>query len=253
MVLQPITAIFEKLIKHHRCPVGTVHLVAVIEERVGPAGTMFLECLVEMCQIMSDGFSIIMVEHIAFTARCSSLDSLHGMSVEDGNDAPLSCWGIPFQCVATDKLRHVDHLVVLIRHHLVEGRIAFGAGHVEREWGGAIRCQHVGLGNQFAGSFRQWYPWSAERPPRATVHVDVHACGIAHLLCLLQGVHPVLAQVAQFVLRIVLHTIDRCNLQGADARLGIFPDIVIQILVVNGRPHPPPATASLCLAIYFGP
>ena len=86
-----------------------------------------------------------------------------------------------------------------------------------------------------AGALLEWHPRPAERPARSCGHVQFHAVLLALLLGIAQHFHPLVREVRDIVGLVALHAIERCNLHGTHAMLGIFLQVPLQVLLVYCR------------------
>ena len=264
VILQPIAAVLQELVEHLRRPIGTVDLVAVVEERLRPAQALTARSgcgssgkgLVETLQVVGHSGRVVVVEHQTLAARGSTLHLLVGVTVEDGDEAPLTGRCRPLQAVAADVGSHVDHRAVValtVGHHLVQRGVCLGRSHIHRQGSSAVGRQQLGLRDELAGCLSHLHRRTAERPARTTIHVDAHTVGVGCLLGGLQCFHPRSAEVAQLVLLVAHHTVDGRYLYRANASLGVVLDVPAQAGIVDGRAHPPPAGAGLCLGTGIGP
>ena len=73
-----VAATLLEFIEQRWCPVGFIHLITVVEERVRVGYPRFCKSSLETVEIMTDGLAVEMVHHPAFTARSSTLDLLFG-------------------------------------------------------------------------------------------------------------------------------------------------------------------------------
>ena len=104
-VLQPIAPATGKLIEEGRGPVGTVHLVAVVEERVREGRAALCECLLDVLQVVRYGSGVEMVYHIAFSSRSRPFHQLASAAFVQCNQ-PLHAarLGIGFHCFQSGPL-----------------------------------------------------------------------------------------------------------------------------------------------------
>ena len=109
------------------------------------------------------------------------------------------------------------------------------------------------LVGQFGGGFVHGYFRTAERPTRTRVHIDDDAEALALVLCMLQHTHPTVGQETDFVHLVADYAIDRSNLDGTDASLGIGFQIICKVETINRRTHPPPTGAGLGFLLGNGP
>ena len=87
ILLEGIAATFLNLRRQGRCPVGTIHLVRVVEDGMRPRCAALAEGLVELVKIMLYRIAVEMVDDISLTTRGSTLDLLTGAADIEGYDA----------------------------------------------------------------------------------------------------------------------------------------------------------------------
>ena len=109
------------------------------------------------------------------------------------------------------------------------------------------------LEDGLAGGLVQRDMRTAEGPSCAAVHVDLDAQRTGNVLDRLQGLHPFGRQEGDVVFVVALHAVERSYLNGSNASAGIFREVPLQVLLIDGRPQPPPARAGLSLRAGSGP
>ena len=68
VIFQPVSAPADKLVEQAGCPVGSVHLIRVVEKGMRIGNLVFPESLFEGCEILLDGVSGKMIHNITFPA-----------------------------------------------------------------------------------------------------------------------------------------------------------------------------------------
>ena len=86
MLTQVIATTLLELVEQRGSPVGTIHLVRIIKERVRIWHARRCKGLFETLQIVADSVTVEVVDHPAFTARCSALYLLFGAADVHGVD-----------------------------------------------------------------------------------------------------------------------------------------------------------------------
>ena len=240
----------------------------------------FEGCL-DMCQVVSDGLTVEMIDHQTLATGGSALHLHHAIADIEGHHLPMGAFeffqpefqdfpqGLAlriFQLGFQHILRRPGELAVLdirgdivgmplpIGHHLAEtavGRV-FG-GYRQRQGCHTLACEAGVDEDGLAGTLLQWHPGASEGPACAGGHIHLDSHLPAVLLHLAQHGHPLVAEIGNVVCLVALHPIDGRDLQGTDAMIGVLLHGPAQVFFVDGRTEPPPAGAGLGLLTDFWP
>ena len=226
LVLQFVAVHIFELCQQGRSPVGAIHFVAVVEESMWKRCSRSRKGAVDVCQIMGYGSRVEVVDDVAFASRRSTLHHLSGAALVECDDAFLlggSC-----------------HRISLDDFQFGEFALFLGQGEVDvHEF---LLDIYNGVDeNSLAGSLAQWNPRSAERPSCSGSHIGLNAQFLVFLFHESEHFHPSWREVRYVVLVVSLYAIEWSYLHCAYASLGILVEIPSQVLLVDGRSHPPPS------------
>ena len=244
LILQLVSVIFLEFRQEVRCPVGAIHLVAVVEEGVRIWSLRCHEGAVDVLQIIGHGSRVEVVDNVSFSARSGTLHLLSGAALIEGDDSFLVFFSFHRECL--------DDLQL--------GEFTFFLRHVEFYFHQFLLYIHDGIHEyRLACRLADRYPRTTERPSCTCSHIGFDAHLLVFLFHKLEHIHPFRREIRDIILVVVLHTIEGCDFYGTDTSLGIFAKVPLQILLIYGRSHPPPSYArfgflcrgreQLCLAV----
>ena len=90
LVFQPIAPAAGKFLEEGRGPVGTIHLVAVVEKGMREGGVALQEGLFDVLQVVRHGGRVEMIDHIALSTGGCPLHLLARAALIEGDDPLLS-------------------------------------------------------------------------------------------------------------------------------------------------------------------
>ena len=244
LILQFISVIFLEFRQEVRRPVGTIYLVAVIEEGMRIGSLRCHEGAVDVLQIIGHGSRVEMVDNVSLSSRCGTLHLLTGAAFIESNDS--------FLVFFTLYRESLDDLQF--------GEGTFFLWHVEFYLHQFLLYIHDSIYEyRLACCLADRHPRTTERPACSCSHIGFNAHLLVFLLHELEHIHPFRREIRDIVLVVALHTIEGCDFYGTDTRLGVFAKVPLQILLIHSRSHPPPSYArfgflrrgreQLCLAV----
>ena len=170
MFFQAVAAPTGKLVEEGGCPIGMIHLIAVVEEVVGIGCLGFSKSFFEPFQIMLYGGFVEVVDDISFAAWCCPFHLLQGATDEQAYHLFLAARkGIsPLACQRCKRL-----------FTLLDGLDGFGPC-----------CNSVDEEDGFAGSLADGCGGTAKRPSCTVVHIHEDAVVLSFVFHDLQHFHP---------------------------------------------------------------
>ena len=278
MLFQLIAPALLELLKDRRCPVGSIDLVAVVEESVWIGNVIVCKSLLETLQIVLHSLGIEMVDHPPFSTRCSPIHQLLGTCHIDGEDLPSALTILRFPCQhivgyqACEILRwslsiepighhlmhpgsapHIPSVFLCRRSHLQVRRRCkvqldfWYSVHQLHQLAHTLHLHRIHSVHHPTGSLFQRHLWASERPTSTSVHIYLHAIAHALLFYIAQNLHPAWREELDVMRLVPFHPIDRRNLQRADAVAGILLHEFAELSFFYSTAHPPPAAARMGL------
>ena len=227
-ILQFISVIFLEFCQEVRSPVGAIHFVAVIEEGMRIWSLRCNEGAVDVLQIIGHSCRVEVVDNVSFSSRSGTLHLLSGTALIEGDDAFLIFFS--FHRESLDEFQ-LGEITLFLRH--VEFYLHQFLLHI-----------HDGIyEHRLACRLADRHPRTSERPSCTCSHIGFDAHLPVFLFHELEHIHPFWREIRDIILVVALHTIERCDFHGTDARLGVFAKVPLQILLIHGRSHPPPSYA----------
>ena len=121
MILQPITTTCGKFFQESRSPIGSVHLIRIIEEGTGKVDLVCLESLIKLLKVRFYGHRTKMIHDIPFSPGSRTLYFLKSPSHKQCHQLPVSCRSIPLQISIFNFPGQIHHFSVCpISHQTIQ-------------------------------------------------------------------------------------------------------------------------------------
>ena len=173
LVQEVVAAADLELVQERRGPVGLIDLVRVIEEGGGPGGACLQEGTLDALEIVGHGGGVEVVDDKTLSPGGGTLHLLAGAVKVEGDDAHAATAG-----------------TVGAAGYKGKRLPAFHIGQGGRETGQAVTGEGLINHPEAAGGLLKGYVGTAERPARATVHIDLDAQPLSFLQATAEHLHP---------------------------------------------------------------
>ena len=121
MIFQPIATTCGKFFQESRSPIGSVHLIRIIEEGTGKVDLVCLESLIKLLKVRFYGHRTKMIHNIPFSPGSRTLYFLKSPPHKQCYQLPVSCRSIPLQISAFNFLGQIHHFSVCpISHQTIQ-------------------------------------------------------------------------------------------------------------------------------------
>ena len=199
-----------KFCQQVRSPVGSIYLITVIEEGMWIRSLVGYEGTVDVCQIISHGSGVEVVDDVSFTARCSTFNFLSGTAFIERDDTLFP--GLSFNRICLDDFQFSKVTLFLRNVEFYLHQFLFHVNDGIHEY-------------SLAGSFIDRNPRTTERPACSSSHVGFNTYLLIFFFYEFEHLHPFRREIRNIILVISLHTIEWRDFYGSNASFGIFVEV----------------------------
>ena len=175
-----------------------------IRSLVGNEGT------IDMCQIISHGSGVKVVDDVSFSARCSTFHLLSGAAFVESDDTLFPVLSLNWICLDEFQLGKVTLFLRNVEFNLHQ--FLFHANDRIHE-------------HRLAGSFIDRNPRTTKRPASTSSYVGFNTYLLIFFFYEFEHLHPFRREIRNVILVISLHTIEWRDFYGSNACLGIFVEV----------------------------